>query len=326
MSRMSKRPMTAMFSSAFSAQEGETVAQLKEELESLKSLSSTSFKLPVKDIQPLQLPHRLKQPRLYFDPQKMERLKDSIQKHGVLEPILVRPSGKGKYEIISGERRWRSCCALKKDEIPAVIRDMPDVIALEAALVAHLLNEEISSIEQTESILNLLSLNLDVSVDDVKAGLYRVKNANVRGTENSRIFNEEELTIITNILGEFDMKLSSFVSNRLPLLNLAPDILDAVRAGKLSPTNAVLLNRQRPELHEELIEQAEGLTKKDVMALVKEVEKEQAKPVSEAVVMSDKLFARFKAVRKNRQLIESSEVQKRLNKISILLEEIENLQ
>ncbi|MDV3347358.1 ParB/RepB/Spo0J family partition protein [Leptothoe sp. ISB3NOV94-8A] len=326
MARISKRPMATMFSGALNAQEGETIAQLKEEIESLKSLSGQSFRLPVADIQPLQLPGRLKQPRLYFDPQKMERLKESIAKHGVLEPILVRPGARGKYEIISGERRWRSCCALEMESVPAIVRDMPNAMALEAALIAHLLNEEITAIEQTESILSLLSLHLDIPIEDVKAGLYRVKNSRSRGAENSRIFSADELKLIAEILGEFGMKLSSFVSNRLPMLNLAPKILEAVREGKLSPTNAVLLNRQKPELHGELVEKAVGLTKQDVMALVKELEKEQpanSSPVSLSI--SDQIFDRFKSVRKKKSLLESAEVQKRLTKINKLLQEIEKL-
>ncbi|MFK7864208.1 MAG: ParB/RepB/Spo0J family partition protein [Pseudohongiellaceae bacterium] len=324
MGRNSKRPLTTMFSGALGAQEGETIAQLKEEIESLKSLSGQSFKLPVADIQPLQLPGKLKQPRLYFDPQKMERLKESIKKHGVLEPILVRPSARGRYEIISGERRWRCCGELELEAIPAIVRDMSDAIALEAALIAHLLNEEISSIEQTESILSLLSLHLERPIDEVKSGLYRVKNSRVRGSENSRIFDEEEITIISEILGEFGMKLSSFVANRIPMLNLAPEILEAVREGRLSPTNAVLLNRQAPELHEELIEQADGLTKSDVIALLKEVELENAeglKPKQPSI--SDQLFARFKSVRKKKVLLESPDAQKKLNQIDKLLQEIE---
>ena len=193
-----------------------------------------------------------------------------------LEPILVRPKIDGGYETVSGERRWRSCCELGMEAIPAIVREMSDEMALEAALIAHLLNEEITAIEQTESILSLLSLHLDISIEEIKAGLYKANNSQIRGIENSRIFKEEEIATISNILGEFGMKLSSFVSNRLPMLNLAPEILEAVRQGRLSPTNAVILNRQRPELHSELVEQAEGLTKEDVMALVKEVALEQS--------------------------------------------------
>lgn len=326
MARISKRPMTKMFSGAVLAQEGETISQLKEEIESLKSMSEQSFRLPVADIQPLQLPGRLKQPRLYFDPQKMERLKASIEKHGVLEPILVRPGAHGRYEIISGERRWRSCCELELELIPAIVRDMSDAIALEAALIAHLLNEEITPIEQTESILSLLSLHLKMPIEDVKADLYKVKNARSRGTENSRILSEEQLSLVSEILSEFGMKLASFVANRLPMLNLSPDILEAVREGKLSPTNAVLINRQQPELHSELVEQAVGLTKQDVMVLVKELSQEHSpNPTSpsNSESIADQVFARLKTIRRRKDSAESDKTQELWEKVNALLQEIE---
>lgn len=327
MARISKRPMAAMFSGAVSAREDETISQLKEEIESLKSLSSQSFRLPVSSIQPLQLPNKLKQPRLYFDHQKMERLKDSIAKHGVLEPILVRPSTYGGYEIISGERRWRCCSEIGIEDIPAIVRDMTDAIALEAALVAHLLNEGITSIEQTESILSLLSIHLEVPLEDIKTGLYQVKNSSTRGNENSGILKEDQLKIADGILSEFGMKLSSFVSNRLPMLNLSPEILEAVRAGDLSPTNAVLLNRQAPELHEELVAQAKGRTKKDVMSLIKDISVEQEYSSSErqGLSVSDQVFKRFKSVRRKKSLLSSAKAQKKLRQIDRLLSEIEQM-
>ena len=326
MARNSKRSIDTMFGGAIAAQEGETITQLKEEIENLKAQSGQALLLPISEIQPLQLPGNLKQPRLYFDPVKMERLKESIQKHGVLEPILVRPRKEGGYETISGERRWRSCCELGKETIPGIVREMSDAIALEAALIAHLLNEEITAIEQTESILSLISLHLNTAIVDVKAGLYKVNNSHIRRNENSRIFTEAELSAVNNILSEFGMKLSSFVSNRLPMLNLAPEILEAVRAGKISPTNAVLLNRQKPELHSELVEQAEGLTKQDVMVLVKEMADEQADgTASTAPSLSDRVFARIKAMRKKKSLLSSRKAQKKLSQIDQLLEEIEQM-
>ncbi|MEO0869876.1 MAG: ParB/RepB/Spo0J family partition protein, partial [Cyanobacteria bacterium J06642_11] len=292
-----KRDISTMFSGAMAAQESETITLLKEEIESLRSASGQSLQLPISDIRPLQLPHNLKQPRLYFDPIKMERLKESIAKHGVLEPILVRPRAGGGYETISGERRWRSSCELKLQYIPGIVREMSDEVALEAALIAHLLNEEISTIEQTESILSLLSLHLGLSTEEVKSGLYRVKNANTRGSENSRIFTEEELAAVTQTLGEFGMKLSSFVSNRLPMLNLAPVILEAVREGDLSPTNAVILNRQEPELHAGLVEQAKGLTKQGVVALVKKIETDHSDGRKRNLTpsMADRILEKLKA-------------------------------
>ncbi|MEO1620051.1 MAG: ParB/RepB/Spo0J family partition protein [Cyanobacteria bacterium J06632_3] len=277
--------------------------------------------LSVDDIQPLQLPGKIKQPRLYFDPQKMERLQSSIQKYGVLEPILVRPGTQSRYEIISGERRWRSCCVLKIEAIPAVVRDMSDAIALEAALIAQLLTEGITPVEQTESILNLLSLHLNMPIEQVKINLYRTKNVST-AVSNRRGFDEETLLVVTETLQEFGMKLSSFVSNRLPLLNLSPEILNALRAGKLSPTNAILLNRQPSELHSMLIQQSEGLTKKAVLRLLKEAGGERFSPVPS---ISEQVLARLKSIRTQKSLIESEEAQQKLKEIDRLLKEIEAL-
>ena len=136
------------------------------------------------------------------------------------------------YEIISGERRWRCCSELGISKIPVNVREMSDVIALEAALIAHLLNEEISVIEQTESILSLLALRLNLKVDEVKSGLYLVKNSQVRGPENSRIFSEDDLTTIRDILSEFGMKLSSFVGTfPIHLYYSSPEVLSVLAFG-----------------------------------------------------------------------------------------------
>lgn len=325
MGRHSKRSVTSMFSGAIAVHEGETISQLREQIEHLKSKNNNAFEVPVKNITPLKLPGEMKQPRLYFDPLKMERLKDSIGKHGVLEPILLRPGIDENFEIISGERRWRCCQALEIDTIPSVIRQMSDSVALEAALIAHLLNEEISSIEQTESILSLLTLRLELSVSEVKESLYRIKNSNTRGkTENSRIFTSEQLDLVKDILGEFGMKLSSFVSNRLPMLNLDPTVLDSVRKGLLSPTNAVLINRQPQKLHKTLISEAEGLTKAELLSLIRT----KAKPVDKNPKdsnLSQQLHERFKAVQKKPSVLSSPKVQSKLKKIDALLREIEVL-
>ena len=330
MGRLSKRTMPEMFSKAMIVQEDDTIAKLKEEIIGLKSLSSSPLEIPITNITPLQLPRRMKQPRLYFDPRKMDRLRDSIKKHGVLEPILVRPSVNGNYEIISGERRWRCCSSLGKETIPAVLREMTDATALEAALIAHLLNEEISAIEQTESILGLLSLRLDLSIEEVKNSLYQIKNAKIRGTENSRIFSADEISTIEEILNEFGMKLSSFVSNRLPMLNLHSELLDLVRMGKLSPTNAVLINRQPLAQHEKLIRESEGLTKQELLDLIKNITSDSSISDNTNVTESekslpDRVLDRVKLVKKNQILLRSPQVQKRLIKIEKLLQEIESL-
>ncbi len=311
------------------AQEGEKISQLKEAITSLKSQSLTSIEIPVDRIIPLRLPENIHQPRLYFDSQKMELLKNSIRKHGVLEPILLRPSQNQhcqnqQFEIISGERRWRCCQAIGVRSIPSIVREMSDSIALEAAIIAHLLNEEISTIEQTESILSLLSLRLNLSAEDVKKWLYQVKNLRTRGTNSSSISSNRQIEIVREILSEFGMKLSSFVSNRLPLLNLAPTILTSLRAGKISPTNAVLINRQPAELHEFLISQAEGKTKSDLIDLIKSRTNSDYFSAQKKDI-SDRIYERFKSIRKNPKFLDRPEVINRLNQIDLLLKEIESL-
>lgn len=329
MERYSNQALNRGSSCAIATQEGKTIAQIKTEIERLKNQSASALNFPVSDIVPLKLPGKMKQPRLYFDPHKMERLKESINKYGVLEPILVRPSAEGKFEIISGARRWLCCCELGKPLIPGISREMSDAVALEAALIAHVLNEEITAIEQTESIVSLLSLRLNHSVAEVKKGLYQVKNSKARGGQHAGIFTPEELTLICEILAEFGMKLSSFVSNRLPMLNLSEPILDAVRDGALSPTNAVILNRQPSELQQILIKKANGLTKQDLIDMIEE----QSQDINESLAketdsqtIADRVWERLKAVRKNKTLLQSQKVQTCLNEIERLLEEIEILE
>ena len=65
------------------------------------------------------------QPRIYFDEDKIIALCESIKKHGVLQPIVVRPDDEGRYMIIAGERRYRASIMANKESIPAIIKDMP---------------------------------------------------------------------------------------------------------------------------------------------------------------------------------------------------------
>lgn len=300
----------------------ETIPQLKAEIENLRCHDQTSLEIPIDRIIPLQLPGEMKQPRLYYDPRKMELLRKSIQKHGVLEPIFLRRGQADIFEIISGERRWRCCQALGIPSIPAIVRNMSDGDALEAALIAHLLNEEISTIEQTESILGLLSLRFHLSTEAVKTSLYQLKNSRTRGMDTPNTFSEEQIETIHGILSEFGLKLSSFVSNRLPLLNLRPNILSAVREGRLSPTNAVLINRQPQESHEFLMSQAEGKTKKELADLIRATANLGMQPAKKRL-MSDQIHERFKSIIKQPELLVNPDVAKRLMRIDVLLQEIE---
>ncbi|MED5557030.1 MAG: ParB/RepB/Spo0J family partition protein, partial [Pseudomonadota bacterium] len=78
------------------------------------------------------------QPRRDIQPEALEELADSIRAQGVMQPIVVRPVGKDRYEIIAGERRWRAAQLAELDVIPAVIRHVSDEVALALALIENI--------------------------------------------------------------------------------------------------------------------------------------------------------------------------------------------
>jgi ParB family chromosome partitioning protein len=88
------------------------------------------------------------QPRRDMDPQALEELAGSIRAQGVMQPIVVRPIGEGRYEIIAGERRWRASQLAGLDSIPAVIREVPDEAAIAMALIENIQREDLNPIEE----------------------------------------------------------------------------------------------------------------------------------------------------------------------------------
>jgi len=90
------------------------------------------------------------QPRKRFQPEELDSLTDSIRREGVLSPVLLRPSGDG-YELIAGERRWRASQAAGLKEIPAVVREVEDLQALELAIVENEQRDDLSAIESARA-------------------------------------------------------------------------------------------------------------------------------------------------------------------------------
>jgi ParB family chromosome partitioning protein len=88
------------------------------------------------------------QPRLTFDEDSLQELAASITEHGVLQPILVRPVGDGRYQLIAGERRWRSAQIAGLRVIPALVEDIDDDTALEIAIIENLQREDLSPLDE----------------------------------------------------------------------------------------------------------------------------------------------------------------------------------
>lgn len=88
------------------------------------------------------------QPRTHFKKEQIEELASSIKKDGLLQPILVRPVGDNKYQIIAGERRWQACCLTGMKTVPIRIKDADDDKALELALVENIQRSDLNPIEE----------------------------------------------------------------------------------------------------------------------------------------------------------------------------------
>lgn len=96
------------------------------------------------------------QPRRKFDEQALSELSESIAQHGVVQPLLVRPIGGGRYQIVAGERRWRASRMAGLQTVPAVIRELSDEQTMEIALIENLQREDLNAIEEAEGYKALI--------------------------------------------------------------------------------------------------------------------------------------------------------------------------
>ena len=107
--------------------------------------------LPVGHIQPGKY-----QPRTHMDPTSLEELAASIRVQGLMQPILVRPVGDDRYEIIAGERRWRSAQRGGLAEVSTLIREIPDEAALAMALIENIQRENLNPLEEALGLQRLI--------------------------------------------------------------------------------------------------------------------------------------------------------------------------
>ena len=97
------------------------------------------------------------QPRTKMDEASLQELAASIRVQGLMQPILVRPVAKDRYEIIAGERRWRAAKLAGLSEIPVVVRDVPDQAALAMALIENIQREDLNPLEEAHGVQRLVN-------------------------------------------------------------------------------------------------------------------------------------------------------------------------
>ena len=94
------------------------------------------------------------QPRIHIDQDALQELADSIASQGIVQPLLVRPSGT-KYELIAGERRWRAAQLAGLHEVPAVVREIPDEAAAAMSLIENIQRENLNPVEEALALQRL---------------------------------------------------------------------------------------------------------------------------------------------------------------------------
>lgn len=198
-----------------------------------------TVELKINDIDPNRT-----QPRKEFDDEALRALAESIQEHGVLQPILVRPLFMGGYQIIAGERRWRAARMAGLTTIPAVIRDMDDEAVMEAALIENLQREDLNPMEEAMGYNNLI-LNYGLTQEEVAKTIGKSRPA---------------------------------IANSLRLLSLPEEVIDMLSKGELSAGHGkALLAFKTPE---EQIANAEKAVKEGTS--VRELEKLAGKKKKDA--------------------------------------------
>lgn len=147
------------------------------------------------------------QPRKNFSEEAINTLADSIQQHGILQPILVRPMADGGYKIVAGERRWRAARRLGLDEVPVIIKEFSDVEAAQIALIENLQRENLNPVEEATGYKELIE-KYDMTQESVAKTVGRSR---------------------------------SYITNSLRILNLPERVLELVENGDLSLGHAKAL-------------------------------------------------------------------------------------
>lgn len=196
---------------------------------SVEEINSSVNKLRIMEIEP-----NHDQPRKDFDEKALSELAESIEQHGVLQPLVVRPLTNGGYQLVAGERRWRAARIAGLTEVPVVIKELTDEEVIEIAMIENLQREDLNPLEEALGYRYMM----------------------------------DELKITQEQAAEKVGKSRPAVANALRLLKLPDEVREMVKNNLLSPGHArALLGFDNDEL---IIQTAKRIVKEDLS--VREVE------------------------------------------------------
>ncbi len=175
------------------------------------------------------------QPRRQFVEEDLADLTASIKEKGILQPLIVRPAGDEKYEIVAGERRWRAAQRAQLHEVPVLVRDLDDTEVLEIAIIENIQRADLNAMEEAAGYRQLME----------RFGHTQERMAEALG------------------------KSRSHIANLLRLLNLPDDVQEYVRDGKLSAghARALITSDNASVLAKSVV--GKGMSVRETEALVK---------------------------------------------------------
>ena len=260
------------------------------------------------------------QPRRYFDPEKLSQLVQSVKEHGILQPLLVRAVN-GEFELVAGERRLRAAKEAGLTEVPIITKELSDHQTLQIALLENLQREDLNPVEETEGILELLCIELDVNSSEVISILNQAANAKKRNLElTENVSRQLEIVgLVLQGVGRFTAE--SFRTSRLPLLNLPDDVLEILRQGQLEYTKARALAKlkddgERRELLDKVLN--ENLSLSEIKQLIKEL-------TPGKITAKETLNAKYSEIGKRLKNAQVWEDAKKTKKLEKLLSDLEQL-
>lgn len=219
---------------------------------SVEEINSSVNKLRIMEIEP-----NHNQPRKDFDEKALSELAESIEQHGVLQPLVVRPLANGSYQLVAGERRWRAARIAGLTEVPVVIKELTDEEVIEIAMIENLQREDLNPLEEALGYRYMM----------------------------------DELKITQEQAAEKVGKSRPAVANALRLLKLPNEVQEMVKNNLISPSHArALLGFDSDDMILQTAKMIikEDLSVRDVETLVK---KSKKVPKASKKQIRDKFFS-----------------------------------
>ena len=212
--------------------------------------SAPSSTLPVSQIESCR-----NQPRKNFDQEKLEELAESIRQHGVIQPLTVRKLSSGYYQIIAGERRWRAARMAGLAEVPAVVIEADDRLAMELAMIENLQREDLNPMEEAQGYRVLVETY----------GMTQEQAAASVGKSRSAVSNSMRLLALSEPLRALveDGKLTA--GHGRAILPLSPTLREDAAAAIMKSGLSV---RQTEQLVKQMLARKDGEEKKKIEAKV----------------------------------------------------------